>query len=92
MIEFNAYIRNPLAPKLFVNDVGGIYRIDQSIWQVTFINKPQNAGAAGDAVEQGSLIWPERNWYAAGDLFRWAMAEILRGTFRGDGQRKRATH
>jgi hypothetical protein len=92
MIEFNAYVRNPLAPKIFVNDVGGIYRIDQGIWQVVFINKPHLPEGSTDAVEQGSLIWPERRWHASGELFRWAMAEILGGKFQGDGPRRSAGH
>jgi hypothetical protein len=28
MIEFNAYVRNPLAPRIFVNNIGGVYRLD----------------------------------------------------------------
>ena len=27
MIEFHSYIRNPSAPRVFVNDVGRIYRL-----------------------------------------------------------------
>jgi len=36
MIEFNAYVRNPPAPRIFVNNIGGVYRLDRSIIQVTF--------------------------------------------------------
>jgi hypothetical protein len=36
MIEFNAYIRNPPAPSIFVNNIGGVYRLDGGIIQVTF--------------------------------------------------------
>jgi hypothetical protein len=36
MIEFNAYVRNPPAPRIFVNNIGGVYRLDRSIIRVTF--------------------------------------------------------
>jgi hypothetical protein len=82
MIEFNAYVRNPLAPRIFVNDIGGIYRLDGGIMQVTFVQKFHDPNL--NAVEQGSLIWPEHNWFHYGDMVHWAMQQIARGTFRGD--------
>jgi len=36
MIEFNAYVRNPPAPRILVNNIGGVYRLDGGIIQVTF--------------------------------------------------------
>ncbi|HLK83967.1 MAG TPA: hypothetical protein VKT99_21090 [Xanthobacteraceae bacterium] len=37
MIEFNVYVRSPLAPRIFVNDLDGIYRLDGGIMQITFV-------------------------------------------------------
>jgi len=39
MIELNAYVRNPKAPKLFVNDVGAVYRLDGGIIEMTLIKR-----------------------------------------------------
>jgi hypothetical protein len=80
MIEFNAFVRNPLAPRIFVNDIGGIYRLDGGIMQVTFVQKYQD-GSNLNAVEQGSLIWPEANWFHYAGMLHWAKKEIERGTF-----------
>ena len=83
MIEFNSYVRNPLAPRIFVNDIGGIYRLEGGIMQVTFISKFHDPNV--NPVEQGSLIWPAHDWYRYGDMLHWAQQEIARGTFnRGD--------
>jgi hypothetical protein len=79
MIEFNSYRRNSRARKIFVNDIGGIYRLDGGIIQVTFINKFEDPHLV--PVEQGSLIWPEHHWHHYGEMLHWAHA---RGTFRGD--------
>jgi hypothetical protein len=64
MIEFNACVRKPLAPRIFVNDIGGVYRLDGGIMQVTFVQKFVD-GSNLNAVEQGSLIWPEANWFGS---------------------------
>jgi hypothetical protein len=39
VIELNVYVRNPKAPKLFVNDIGGIHRLEGGIIEVTLIKK-----------------------------------------------------
>jgi hypothetical protein len=57
MIEFNAYVRNPPAPRIFVNNIGGVYRLDGGIIQVTFAQQLRDPNF--NTVEQGSLIWPE---------------------------------
>ena len=82
MIEFNAYVRNPLAPRIFVNNVGGIYRLEGGIIQATFVQQFRDPNF--NTVEQASLLWPEAHWHAYGDMLQWVQREIERGTFRGD--------
>jgi|SRR6266436_3460164 len=53
--SLRAYVRNPLAPRIFVNNIGDIYRLDGGIIQLTFVQKFQDPNL--NAVEQGSLIW-----------------------------------
>jgi hypothetical protein len=36
MINFNAYVRNTPAPRILVNNIGGVYRLDGDNIQVTF--------------------------------------------------------
>ena len=54
MIEFNAYVRNPPAPRILVNNIGGVYRLDRSIIQVTFAQQLRDPNF--NTVEQGSPI------------------------------------
>ena len=61
MIEFNAYVRNPPAPRILVNNIGGVYRLDGGIIQVTFAWQFRDPNF--NTVEQGSLIWPKANWH-----------------------------
>lgn len=39
MIEINSFVRNPLAARTFVNDIGVIHQLDGSGVQVTFIQE-----------------------------------------------------
>jgi hypothetical protein len=80
MIEFNSYVRNPLAPRIFVNDIGSIHRLDGGIMQVTFVQKFTHPKL--DAVEQASLIWPEANWHAYRGLLQWVQKGMVSDTFR----------
>jgi hypothetical protein len=82
MIELNAYRRNARAPKIFTNSIGGIYRLEGGIIQVTFINKFEDLSRT--PIEQGSVLWPDSNWHEYGRTLRWVQEEICRGTFRGD--------
>jgi len=87
MIELLAYTRNPLAPRIFVNDVGGIYKMPGGIWRVSFVQKYEGPNGIIEATEQTSLIWPERNWRESNDVFRWVFQELGRGTFNHEGAR-----
>ena len=58
MIEFNAYVRNPKAPKLFVNDIGGIHRLEGGIIEMTLI-KVFSQPTRMNPVEQATLIWTD---------------------------------
>jgi hypothetical protein len=72
-------VHKPRAPKLLVNDIGGIYRLEGGLIQVTFIQKFEDHRR--NAIEQGSLIWPEQSFHQSEHLMRWAVKEIARGTF-----------
>lgn len=95
MIEFSEYRRNPLAPTFFVNRAAGIYRVNPNIIKVTFALATPGAGGTVETGEIVSLMWENRDWHEAGDLFRWAYGEIRRGTFHnaipddGGGRRPR---
>jgi hypothetical protein len=39
MIEFRSYVRNLLAPRILVDNLGGIYRLDGGINQATFVQQ-----------------------------------------------------
>jgi hypothetical protein len=56
MIEFNAYVRNPLAPRIFVNDICSIHGLDGGIVQVTFVQQFHEPNL--NALEQAGLIGP----------------------------------
>jgi len=83
MIEFSEYRRNPLAPTFFVNRPAAIYRVNPNIIKVTFALATPGPAGAVDTSEIVSLVWENRDWHDAGDLFRWAYTEIRRGTFQG---------
>lgn len=91
MIEFNAYRRNPLAPTVFVNKIGGIYRINPHIVKVTMCQLTSSE-QSGDInlTEACSLLWENAEWDDAFDGFRWAHGEIRKGVFVDDGRRSRA--
>jgi hypothetical protein len=80
MIQFHAYRDNPLAPTAFVSSVGGIYRHNENLIRVTFIND------ATDPVVQSQLIWTPWAWLESQPLFDFAMREFRRGTFYGGGR------
>jgi len=82
MIEFNAYIGTTRAPQIFVNDIGGIYRLGGGIIQVTLLKQFEEPNRR--PVEQGSLIWPEASWFHYAGMLHWARKEIERGTLRRD--------
>jgi hypothetical protein len=78
MIEINSFVRNPLAARTFVNDIGAIHQLDGS-------------GVAGDvhpriprSAPQRSVIRPEHNWREYSEMKSWVMTEIRRGTTRID--------
>jgi hypothetical protein len=59
-------------------DIGGIYRLDGNIVQVTFISKLCDPHQ--NPVEQGILIWPANDWYRYAETLHWDQREISRGT------------
>src|SRR5712672_297031 len=75
MIEFTEYVRNPHAPQLFVNKVGGIYRIDDII-KCTFVLAIPGVGGIMQTVEQGSLLWQHHAVIEANEAFDWAFKEM----------------
>jgi hypothetical protein len=77
MIEFNECRPNPGAPTLFVNRIGGIYRVSKSIMKVTFVLTT----AGKETVEAASLLWEDAELYEANSTMRWALEECRRGTF-----------
>jgi hypothetical protein len=77
MIEFIDYRRNPAAPTLFVNRIGGIYRLSQSIKKITFV-----LSTTSETVETASLLWEDGDLYEANSNLRWTLEELRRGTFR----------
>lgn len=84
MIEFLQYETKSEAPVIFVNGVGGIYKIGANSLQVVFITRLKNAD--GEWMSKGviSLIWDEKAWLDAGRLFRFAMEQWQHGS-REDG-------
>lgn len=89
MIDLATYVRNPVAPRVFVNAVGGIYRVDASLIETVFIIKSENL--TRNPVEQVSLIWPVKEWYAHIDMMSWIQREISQGAFdSADGLLRRA--
>lgn len=96
MIEFTEYRPNPAAPTVYVNKVGGIYRVDRTLIKVTFISGTPGPGGSHLYVESASLLWEPNRWMEAGDCFRWAISEFAKGTFHGavrdgDGGRRGRT-
>jgi len=81
MIEFNAYVRNPPAPRILVNNIGGVYRLDGGIIQVTFAWQFRDPNF--NTVEQGSLIWPKANWHLRGHAALGAGRNRPRNVLRG---------
>lgn len=73
---------NPLAPRILVNNLGGIYRLDGSLVRVTLVQQYREPDVS--AVAQASLIWPEAHWHAYGHTMRWVQREIVKGTFCGE--------
>jgi hypothetical protein len=88
MIDFDAYRPNPCTPQLFVNKVGGIYRLSQSITKMAF-----TLSTGSEAVETASLLWENAALYEAQHCLDWALREMQRGTFRIDeGGRRILAH
>jgi hypothetical protein len=56
------------APRIFSNNLAGIYRLDGGLIQTTFVEQFRDPHLG--AVEQASLIWPEAHWHAYGDMLR----------------------
>jgi hypothetical protein len=83
MIQFNDYARNAKAPKLFVNEIGGIHRLEGGIIEVTLIKRFEQP-TRWNPIEQVTLIWPEASWFNYAHTLEWVTKEITRGTFRGD--------
>jgi hypothetical protein len=84
MIEFTDYRCNPGARTLFVNRIGGIYRLSPALMKVTFV-----PATVDDAVETASLLWEHRDLYEADYHVRWALNEIRQGMLKiEDGVRR----
>ena len=83
MIELTAYTPNPLAPTLFVNKIGGVYRRPGGIIQVTFASEYSGVGGLTQTVQAASLLWPEHDWHEAGQQFKWIYEQIAAGHLSG---------
>ena len=95
MIEFSEYATNPNAPSILVNKLVGIYRLQPALIKCTFGLESLTAAGVLRTVEAASLIWTDSTtWLDNSDLFKWATAEVRKGTFQNaipdDGGGRRA--
>jgi hypothetical protein len=79
MIDFVPYQNNESAPAIFVNGVGGVYKIGPHSIQVTFIKQIRNADGDLETKAEVHLIWDEKAWLDGGKLFRFAMSTYEAG-------------
>ena len=89
MITFNGYKDAPQAPVVFVNNIGGIYRVDDNNVKVTMVATLPNADGVLESVAAVHLIYDERTWVEIGEMFRFAYAEFKAGGLHGDGGKRR---
>jgi hypothetical protein len=70
--------------KTAVNDLGGIYRLDGGIVEVTLIKKFDESLTRLFPIEQVTIIWPEHRWLHYAEMLHWVQNELARGTFQRD--------
>ena len=96
MIEFVEYRPNPAAPLIYVNKIGGIYRMDRTLIKACFVNASPGPGGTVQYVEAVNLLWEPNRWAEANEQFKWAVDEFMKGTFHGsmpdDGGGRRPRH
>jgi hypothetical protein len=79
MLAFNEFVRNPKAPKLLVNDVGDIHRLEGGIIQVSFLKVFDRSTSSLNPTEQVTLLWPEHRWVHYVELMAWALKAMQDG-------------
>jgi len=93
MLRLYPYKDNPLAPRMLVSKIGGIYREDTHLIRCTFIDEITNSEGTLEAIAQGHLIWKtEGDWLATREIFEFVMQQFRQGSLRDDGGGRPKTH
>jgi hypothetical protein len=91
MLRLYPYKDNPLAPRMLVSKIGGIYREDTHLIRCTFIDEIANSEGTMEAIAQGHLIWKtEGDWLATREVFEFVMQQFRAGSLRDDGGGRRS--
>jgi hypothetical protein len=80
-IRFYNYRDNPLAPTFCASKIGGIFRHEHHLIQVTFIDTVPNASGEFEQVAAGHMVWKtNRDWQSAQETMGFAIDAFNRGT------------
>jgi hypothetical protein len=86
MIKFTDYQDNPLAPRFYVSKIGGIYRAEDHLIQVTFTDSAANARGTFQDIACGHVFFrTARVWRDAYSAFDFAVDAFQRGLIGNDG-------
>jgi hypothetical protein len=78
MILFNAFRERARTPTLYVNTIGGIFRVDANTLKETLCATLPNARGDMETVATVHLIWPTNTWLESAALIRYARHEYER--------------